>query len=932
MKYFAFFCVCCSFSIVNASYEYFGIGNIGNIFHFTYDPYAETLIIPNSNKHQLLVYKIPTFQLNAIAGMESVSGDTTNVNGNQARFNNPVSTALVYDKWTLEASGYLVVEYSGHCVRHINSNSPYYVTTVAGVCGTSGTSNGIGSNSRFNTPYNIALDKDNLRYAVADTNNGCIRLLTMNTKNNFSVPVNVSTIAGICGNSGRNATSGNSLSTKLSSPQSVVFLPLSNDVLIIAESTTKSVFRLVGISSIRGGHMSIINDITSTSVLGYLFIVPAPNRTQQSRLYLTSGGGFSNNIFVGNISFSEIENTSTSYSLTLTRLACNGYSSNTRTTIVLPNGTMIQSYVSSPESINRLKEQDCDRNAYDTSLLYPVFNSLSFSRTKTIKSRTGSITKTGTRTLSRTLSTTLSNTPSRTLSRTLSKTLSITQSNTLSRSLSRTPSKTLSITQSNTLSRSLSRTLSKTLSKTPSRTLSKTPLITASKTPLITASTTFTKTLTKTLSNMLTKTLSNMLTNTLSKTASITLPKTSSISRVNVKSLTKTEYNKPKPILISENKAVQVTGIVTTTMASIISSTIVSNSVRFRIINSILLDENCKKNPEEIPIVSENPLQLSFPEDSEAKNFIGLVVGDFAFIIGTTLLYTGIAKAVHCYKKSKDKKEMTIGQFIKDYYIGDVIMILLGTLITPMVTCVFLLVYNNDNDYPYLRGTLVYTSLFIFLILFLLMYIYILKRKSDLMEYKRLKKETFVEKLLKNDGEWQVLENRCNNVMSNELHISTFLINGYTEKCPYFAFIDFTFMFLLAIPDIISYYSSESVSCDINVYSLISLLVVYFLLLVILRPIHPPLMLLTTLFCVLSQIAICVAKVASKEKDIETELSIVLVCTLYIPIISPIILTIYNHFKEKDDEIANENDNFDIEPLLSIVLSDTEMTPVVVEI
>ena len=214
----------------------------GSVFSFTYDPYNQTFIIPSATQNQIFMFDIQTMQLQLIGGTLNVAGNATNV-GLHATFSFPTSVALVYDnKHSKESTGYLVTDYSNNCIRHISTQFPHYVTMVAGNCWTTGISDGIGNVAYFNNPINIVLDETNFRYGVADYTNGCVRLLTLNGAN-YSQPVNVSTIAGICGSPGITTNSGNPLSVKLSQPFGILFIPNSN-VMLISEAQTRRIFQI----------------------------------------------------------------------------------------------------------------------------------------------------------------------------------------------------------------------------------------------------------------------------------------------------------------------------------------------------------------------------------------------------------------------------------------------------------------------------------------------------------------------------------------------------------------------------------------------------------------------------------------------------------------------------------------------------------------
>src|SRR5439155_331180 len=121
-------------------------------------------------------YAFNTFAGNAYGG---------NGTGNQAIFNNPYATAVD------SAGNVYVADTSNFAVRKITPAG--VVTTLAGLAGTSGSTNGTGSDARFHYPAGIGVDSVGNVY-VADTYNYTIRQITS--------AGSVSTFAGTAGASG----------------------------------------------------------------------------------------------------------------------------------------------------------------------------------------------------------------------------------------------------------------------------------------------------------------------------------------------------------------------------------------------------------------------------------------------------------------------------------------------------------------------------------------------------------------------------------------------------------------------------------------------------------------------------------------------------------------------------------------------------------
>lgn len=128
--------------------------------------------------------------VSTFAGILNVAGHV-DANGTSARFNNPNGVAL-------DNGGNLFVGDSlNYVVRRISSFGD--VVTVAGFPGNPGSGDGIGSGARFNRPTGVAVDSSGNVY-VADTNNHTIRKITSGGE--------VTTLAGLAGSSGSTDGSG----------------------------------------------------------------------------------------------------------------------------------------------------------------------------------------------------------------------------------------------------------------------------------------------------------------------------------------------------------------------------------------------------------------------------------------------------------------------------------------------------------------------------------------------------------------------------------------------------------------------------------------------------------------------------------------------------------------------------------------------------
>lgn len=130
--------------------------------------------------------------VSTLAGRDGANSGSADGSGANARFNNPGGIAV-------DSAGNLYVcDTNNHTVRKITAAGG--VTTLAGAAGVRGSSDGLGLNARFNGPTGIAVDGAGTVF-VSDTGNGTIRKIT-------SAGV-VSTIVGLAGLTGMTDGTGN---------------------------------------------------------------------------------------------------------------------------------------------------------------------------------------------------------------------------------------------------------------------------------------------------------------------------------------------------------------------------------------------------------------------------------------------------------------------------------------------------------------------------------------------------------------------------------------------------------------------------------------------------------------------------------------------------------------------------------------------------
>jgi sugar lactone lactonase YvrE len=126
----------------------------------------------------------PGGSVTTLAGLAGSYG-STNGTGSAARFNGP--NGLAVDS----AGNVYVADYGNHTIRKVTPGGS--VTTLAGLAGSEGSADGTGSAARFRYPYNVAVDSAGIVY-VSDTLNHTVRKVMPDGT--------VSTLAGTAGGRG----------------------------------------------------------------------------------------------------------------------------------------------------------------------------------------------------------------------------------------------------------------------------------------------------------------------------------------------------------------------------------------------------------------------------------------------------------------------------------------------------------------------------------------------------------------------------------------------------------------------------------------------------------------------------------------------------------------------------------------------------------
>ena len=146
---------------------------------------SNNLYVADTNNHTIRKVVTSTGVVTTVAGLAGNSGSADGL-GSQGRFNHPSGVAV-------DGTGNLyVADTENHTIRQILPSG--MVNTVAGSAGNSGGADGTGSAARFDSPSDLAVDSSGNVY-VADTDNFTIREVVPSTGA-------VTTLAGLAGTSG----------------------------------------------------------------------------------------------------------------------------------------------------------------------------------------------------------------------------------------------------------------------------------------------------------------------------------------------------------------------------------------------------------------------------------------------------------------------------------------------------------------------------------------------------------------------------------------------------------------------------------------------------------------------------------------------------------------------------------------------------------
>ena len=215
-----------------------GIGSAAQFYNpsgITCD--GQSLYVTDSGNYTIRKLVIATGEVTTIAGLAGSDGSTDGT-GSSARFYYPIGI-------TTDGTNLYVADTGSHTIRKIVIATGV-VTTIAGLAGSGGSTDGTGNATRFVSPRGITTDGTNLY--VADTSNHTIRKIVITTGE-------VTTIAGLAGYF--NSTDGTGNAARFFSPEGITTDGIN---LYVAEKWNDTI-RMIGITT---GEVTTIAGLTGS--------------------------------------------------------------------------------------------------------------------------------------------------------------------------------------------------------------------------------------------------------------------------------------------------------------------------------------------------------------------------------------------------------------------------------------------------------------------------------------------------------------------------------------------------------------------------------------------------------------------------------------------------------------------------------------------
>lgn len=227
------------------------------------------LYVADKGNHTIRRVNLSTQVVTTVAGSAGVAGHTDGV-GSAARFSSP--RGLTTD------GTYIYISSDTHTIRRMDPSN-FSVTTLAGVGGTSGTANGVGTAARFNKPGFLTTDGTYLY--IPDTTNHTVRMLELATNT-------VTTLAGTAGASG--STDGTGAAARFNSPLALTY---DSHMLYVADQNNKTIRKI---------------DLSNSAVTTYLGVVGSSDDYAHGSFATTRMGMTYNVLVVGSTMYVGQEN------------------------------------------------------------------------------------------------------------------------------------------------------------------------------------------------------------------------------------------------------------------------------------------------------------------------------------------------------------------------------------------------------------------------------------------------------------------------------------------------------------------------------------------------------------------------------------------------------------------------------------------------
>lgn len=226
---------------------------------------GDNLYVADTGNNTIRQIVISSKVVSTIAGVAGTPGHSDG-SASAALFNNPKGI-------TTDASNLYITDSANSTIRKLVIGTGQ-VTTIAGIPGSSGSADGIGAQARFNAPGGITTDGRNLY--VADVNNHTIRKIDITTGT-------VSTLAGAAGVSG--ISDGTGAQARFNHPQGIT---TDGKDLYVADTGNHTIRKIATdsglVTTIAGFHgYASARDGTGSAAL---FYNPAGISTDGSKLYV----------------------------------------------------------------------------------------------------------------------------------------------------------------------------------------------------------------------------------------------------------------------------------------------------------------------------------------------------------------------------------------------------------------------------------------------------------------------------------------------------------------------------------------------------------------------------------------------------------------------------------------------------------------------